>query len=352
MRVDIILVNWRGWRDTIECLESVFRLDYPEFRVIVVDNGSADGSLEQIKRWAAAPGAAEPVVGSPLAAPAAPLAKPVAYLEYDRAGAERGPVEHTAPLVLIQSGANLGFAGGNNVGLRYAMRADGFAYAWLLNNDTVVEVDALAALVRRSRQVPSAGIVGSTLLYYARPSEVQAYGGAEFQPWRAHAKPIGIDAPRRRLDAAAVARGEASMGYVIGASMLVTAAFLRQVGLMQEDYFLYYEELDWARRGSPAFGLAYAEDSVVYHKVGGSATPQSLLSLHFLYRSRLRFMRRHYRGQLLNTYVALIWRGVKALLRNRRAEAVAIGRVLRDADAWPEGVQRPEFVNPLPGQRK
>src|SRR5450830_954663 len=116
----IVLLNWNGWKDTIECLESVFRLDYPHFRVIVCDNASRDGSLDHIKAWADGrqAAAASSVV---LRSAARPLAKPVAWVEYDREQAERGGDAHEqAPLVLIQTGANLGFAGGNNVGVRYA----------------------------------------------------------------------------------------------------------------------------------------------------------------------------------------------------------------------------------------
>lgn len=342
MMVDIILVNWKGWRDTLECLESVFRLDYPRFRVIVVDNGSGDGSLERIADWAAGrlpAGAGSPALAG-LSSP--PLAKPLPFVVYDRAQAEAGGAADDPQLVLIQSGGNLGFAGGNNVGLRYAMRRPGFGHAWLLNNDTVVEPGALAALARRAAEAPSAGIVGSTLLFYGAPAQVQAYGGARFKPARAWASPIGLLSPRRALAPAEVAAIEAEMAYVIGASMLVSAAFLRDVGLMEESYFLYYEEIDWARRGAAGrYTLAYAPDSVVYHKVGQSAGTESLMSQHFLYRSRLRFMRRHYRSKLPLTYAALLWEAAKALLKGRHNQWRAIAKVMLRPDAWPAGPARP-----------
>lgn len=343
MRVDIILVNWNGWRDTIECLESVFRLDYPEFRVIVVDNGSDDGSLTRIVDWAEGRLVAgcEQVALRHLSQPA--LVKPLCHVFYDRAEAEIGGSDEDASLVLIQSGANLGFAGGNNVGLRYARQRTGQAYAWLLNNDTVVEPGALTALVARATQSPSAGIIGSTLLFYSDPGAVQAYGGARFWPMGALARPIGLLSMRRALSVAECRRIEADTAYVIGASMLVSRAFLDQVGLMEEGYFLYYEELDWARRGAGRFTLAYAPESVVYHKVGKSAGTESLLSLHFLYRSRLYFMRRFYRRQLPLTYLVMLWAGVKAVLRGRSNEWRAIAKVLRRPNEWPTGVTRPPY---------
>ncbi len=342
MMVDIILVNWKGWRDTIECLESVFRLNYPQFRVIVVDNNSADGSVEKIKEWAEgrlSAAATQPLLGH-LITPA--WKKPIVYLEYDRAQAEAGGGREDAALVIINSGANLGFAGGNNVGLRYAMLRPGFGYAWLLNNDTVVEAEALSALVRRGMADPDVGIVGSTLLFYSAPDTVQAYGGAIFQPSKAYARPIGISSRRRDLDATEVAGIERDMRYVIGASMLISERFLREVGLMEEGYFLYYEELDWACRGK-AFKLAYAKDSVVYHKVGQSAGTESVFSLHFLYRSRVLFIRRHFPRNLFEVYLSMLSEAARALLKGRPNVARAVMKVFLDAEAWPAGVRRPDI---------
>src|ERR1700694_2988487 len=115
----VILLNWNGWKDTIECLESVFRLNSPDFRVVVCDNASADGSLEKIKQWARGELPAEsanPLL-SHLTLP--PFPKPILYCELTREEAESGTATHSCPLTLIQNGANVGFAAGNNVGLRY-----------------------------------------------------------------------------------------------------------------------------------------------------------------------------------------------------------------------------------------
>lgn len=122
-KVYVIILNWNGWEDTIECLESVFRNIYPSYTVIVCDNGSHDGSLERIKLWAE--GKLDVLVPShnplrPLSYP--PVIKPIPYIEYYREDAEKGGInDGKIPLVLIQTGGNLGFAGGNNVGLRYIL---------------------------------------------------------------------------------------------------------------------------------------------------------------------------------------------------------------------------------------
>src|SRR5690348_5684774 len=270
-KVYVIILNWNGWRDTIECLESVLRNQYPNFQVIVCDNDSSDGSLDRIKEWAA--GGVQ--VSSPahpslreLVAP--PVPKPVPFTEYDLTRAERGGCDEVieTPLILIQTGANLGFAGGYNVGLRYALARDDFGYAWLLNNDTVIAPDALTALVSRMQERPDAGQCGSRLLFYDAPDQVQAHGGASYNPIFALAKHIGAFTPANRpVDPARI---EARLDYVVGASLFVSRAFLLDVGLLSEGYFLYSEEIDWATRARGRHALVYAHDSIVYHKEGGS----------------------------------------------------------------------------------
>ncbi|MFA6147230.1 MAG: glycosyltransferase family 2 protein [bacterium] len=300
-RVYILLVNWNGWRDTVECLESVFRIDYPDYRVVVCDNGSTDNSIERIRSWAEGKTTVEVSAENPLRRLSwPPVPKPVSHVEYDRKRAESGgdPAGDSARLILVRTGANLGFAGGNNVGLRHALARDDFEYAWLLNNDTVVEPGALTALVRRMEGAPRAGICGSTLPFYSKPGKLWARSGATYNRWFAYAKCIGIHQPvESPADPEEVER---KMDYVAGASMLVSRAFLRDIGLMDEGYFLYFEEPDWAVRARGRYGLAYARDSVVYHKVGASTSSlekspgnRSASTLRNS-SSAMRFTRKHY----------------------------------------------------------
>ena len=149
-RVYIVLLNWNGWGDTIECLESLFRLRYPDYRVVVCDNGSEDGSIDRIRDWAEGRldvWVPPRVEARSLSTP--PVEKPIPYSEYGQAAEAGGRSGVDAPLVLIRTGGNLGFAGGTNVGLRYGLAKGDLDYAWILNNDTVSRSDALGHLVRR-----------------------------------------------------------------------------------------------------------------------------------------------------------------------------------------------------------
>ena len=301
-RVYIVILNWNGWADTLECLESVFRNDHPDYRVIVCDNNSQDNSLEYIKAWSEGLlDVLAPVDNSLRNYSFPPVNKPISYTEYDRIEAEAGGKNNKKDerLVLISNKKNLGFAGGNNVGIRYALARGDFDYIWLLNNDTVVKPDALSHMVHRMQEKPDAGTCGSTLVYYHKTGNLQALGGAAYNKWLALTKHIGMfQPPAHPVD---LHRVERKLDYIIGASMLISKDFLRDVGLMSEDYFLYCEEIDWAVRGKKRFSLAYAPQSVVYHKEGatsgGSALKpkeKSLTTEYHTVRSRLLFTKKYF----------------------------------------------------------
>ncbi len=266
-KVAIVVLNWNSWIDTIECLESIFRIRYPDFRVVVVDNGSTDGSVDRIIKWAEGDYVSLPVNAGPQHLVGAPVPKPVQYAVRDVKDVEEG-IEETTPLLIIKSGANLGFAGGNNVALRYLLKHDCWSYVWLLNNDTVVDPDALTALVLRMDESPRAGMCGSLLPYYDKPDTIWAQGGGTYNHWLARSACIGNGLPL--VKGFARHEVEGVMKYVAGASILVSREFIEEIGLMCEDYFLYFEEPDWAFRCKHRFGLVYAPESVVYHKVGMS----------------------------------------------------------------------------------
>src|SRR4051812_20016757 len=138
-RVGILLVNWNGWKDTLECLESVFRLDYENFVVVLCDNASTDGSVEQIREWSRGTASPATVADARRGQPAGVSQRPITMAELTRADAEAGGANvRGARLVLVHNGANLGFAEGNNVGIRYLVGQPDIDFVWMLNNDVVV----------------------------------------------------------------------------------------------------------------------------------------------------------------------------------------------------------------------
>jgi GT2 family glycosyltransferase len=177
--VAIVIVNYKGWRYTVECLESLGHLDYPHWYAVVVDNGSTDDSVERIRAWARGEVKVESTyVRRP------GWGKPVQLEEYEGEPPEEQGVEGEAgaKLVLIRLPENRGFAGGNNVAIRYALRR-GADWTWLLNNDTVVAPNALREMLRTGESDGRIAVVGCKLLYYDRPDTIQAAGGGRFYLW-------------------------------------------------------------------------------------------------------------------------------------------------------------------------
>ena len=319
----IVIVNWNGWKDTIECLESVLRLRDTEFRIVLCDNGSEDGSLDRIREWAAGSLAAEPANPTLSSLTFPPFPKPIPYREISRQEAELDAPMGDEKLILIRVGADLMYAGGNNVGLCYALRDPAARYFWILNNDTVVEPTALAAIVDFMKVSPDVGMCGCLNLSYYNPNEVQAQGGRRYNRWMG--RPILQSCSRSELNG----RTE-TLDYVLGCSMLVTREFVEQIGLIDESYFIYFEELDWAERARGKFTLGYAPNSVIYHKEGASIgtnasrEKRSLTSEKYQSRNRVVFAKRYCPWTLPTVLMTVCATAVHRLCLGDRVRAGAI----------------------------
>lgn len=351
--VSIVVLNWNGWRDTIECLESLCRLDYPDYRIVVVDNGSTDGSVEHICAWADGSEQLDldsvPVGLKRYVAP--PVPKPIPWLVVKGDSMEQSSNRpsnegrHEPTLTIVDTGANLGYAGGNNVGIRYAL-AQGAQYIWILNNDTVVDSHALSAIVERVGQDQHLGLCGSIIVQYYDPVHVQVAGGAHFDDIRGRQEHIGSG--RRLDDLPEPTAVEASLSYVSGSAVLATRGFVDDVGLMDEYYFLYYEELDWAIRGaSKGYALGYAPNAIVYHKEGGSSGSSvrnpipSPLAEYYLTRNLLLVTRKYYPKSTTRVWSQLVLRLAKRVLTGKwsNARALALAVLRPEMGSSPKTVQ-------------
>jgi len=241
-KVFIIILNWNGLKDTLECLDSVFKLDYVNFEVIVVDNGSTDNSVEVIRQ--------------------------------------------TYPqVILIENRENLGYAGGNNIGIRYALK-HGADYVWLLNNDTIVNPDSLTNLVEVAEKNKEVGILGSKIYYYDK-RDILWFAGAYIDWNRAISPHIGLNQKDKGQYDIIM-----EVDRVTGCSMLVKRDVCDSVGLFDSDFFLYVEEVDWCVRAQKAgFKCIFVPTSIVYHKVSSTLKDVSYnYSLSFTYYNTRNFL--------------------------------------------------------------
>ncbi len=342
-KIYVIILNYNNWQDTIECMESVLRSDYPNFQVILIDNDSTDNSQEYIKEWLegninvwVSPSNKLRNLSFP------PIEKPLPYVFYDKKTAEDGgnlKLENSLtykdsrlrnPIIFIQTGKNLGFSGGNNVGIRYALKKDDFKYIWLLNNDTVVEKNTLTNLVNcANSKDDSYGMFGTTLLYYDEPELVQALGG-KFNQLFATGKHKYAN---QEFEKVRLSNDIQDFDYIIGASLLLTNKFIKEVGLLSEDYFIYYEEIDLALRGKKkGFKMHICLDSIVYHKesVTIKKSEQTISSFSDYYRvkNRIKLTKKHNPKYLPIIYTGMIFSVYKRIKRKQYEQAKNVLKIM------------------------
>jgi len=287
-KVYILVLNYNGWQHTIECLESLLKSSYTNRQIVVLDNNSSDNSVEYVRSWAE--GRLKVLVSADI--PLRKLSLPtfdqkIPYVYYGRHEAEEGgdsAVEDSLtqeilqtmrccvyPLVIIQTEGNLGFAGGNNVGIRYALNKGDADYIWLINNDTVVRNDTLTHLVEKAKESAITGAVGSVHLDYFCPDIIQTIGGSIILKYLGITKSISkdeaytmqiIETPdQKKLD------------FISGCSLLVSKKTVSMAGMLDDNYFLYWEDADWSERiKRNGFILTYSIKSVVYHKKSKSSS--------------------------------------------------------------------------------
>lgn len=327
MKVYIVILNYNNWQDTIECLESLYKATHKNYQIIVVDNKSPNNSMVHIRRWAIGekrlinyhPNSQLVYLSQPN------IKKPLRYvlysaediLNFSTHDENNRDKNH---LVLIQATENAGFAAGNNLGIRYALSMKDCEYIWLLNNDTVVKPNSLASLVSYANE-NDIGIAGSSLFYYHNPKIVQAYGGY-VNSFFGTTKHI---IQKKTIDK--------KLSYIIGASMLISRVVLEKMGPLSEEYFMYYEDLDYCFRATnKGFKLGVAIESVVYHKEGGkfgistnAANRSEFVDLMFL-KNRIKFHRK-FLGGGVGLWIGLT---IAFLNRVRRGQIDRIFRVIKD----------------------
>ena len=244
--VYIILLNWNSAADTLRCLRALTLLRGVQARVMVVDNGSEPADLERLRSGIARWGLA---------------------------------------VELVETGENLGFGGGCNVGMRLTLER-GAEFVWLLNNDAVPHPDALQAMLRVMERDGEVAAVGSVIYDLERPERVQTWGGGWIWRWagvaRHHRRPVAA----RRLD------------YLTAASILLRREALERAGLFDEDtFFMYWEDTDLCfRLRAQGWKLAVAGDAVIWHQRSSSLGHANPLKDYYVTASSRRFLWRNVRA--------------------------------------------------------
>ncbi len=258
-KVAIIIINWNGLRDTIECLESLKNIEYSNYSVIVVDNGSIGDDTAVLGKlfggW----------------------------------------------INLLCNHSNLGFTGGNNVAIHQALKNE-VDYVLLLNNDTTVEPDFLRHLITFAETRKDAGIFGPSVCSYSRPNILDSVGGrvSFWRGWSANNN-AGARFSQRPSNPAEV-------DFVEGCCMLIKRSVIEHIGLLDDQYFAYWEETDFCVRAQKSgFKVMVVPESRIFHK--GGSSPTGPRKLYFLIRNNILFMRKNARFYHFIPYIpiCILW---------------------------------------------
>ncbi|HEX9657184.1 MAG TPA: glycosyltransferase family 2 protein [Bacteroidota bacterium] len=265
--VFIVIVNWNGREVTLDCLRSLKKLTYREFTIIVVDNASSDGSVESLR-------------------------------------------SKFPDIIVLEQSNNLRFAGGNNVGIKYAME-HGAEAVLLLNNDTTVHPEFLTHLVERLEGDHATGMVAPKIYYHDDKNRIW-FAGGEISFWTGTMKHTGI----RKTD-----RGQhdqhRKIDYATGCCVLVRSSVIEKVGMLDESYFIYTEDADWSMRVSNAgYSILYEPAAKVWHKLSVSAGGHlSSFKIKNKFISNMRFFARYasWYHWLVFPWMSVVANGMAAL---------------------------------------
>jgi len=244
-KTSIIILNWNGEKDTLECLNSLKKLDYKGCDITVVDNCSTDGSAETIKK-------------------------------------------QFQLIKLIKNPKNLGWAGGNNIGIKYALENKA-EYVLLLNNDTVVDEKFLSEMIKIAQSDKKIGIISSKSYFYSSPNVLQyATLRFNFKKGRSILEGYGQE-DKGQFDT------PQEINFCGGACILVKREVFEKIGLLDEDYFMYFDDTDFGTRAIKAgYKIIFCPKAKIWHKVSASSRGQNnLFKDHLMSRNRIIFMKKH-----------------------------------------------------------
>lgn len=283
--VHVLMNNWNGREDTLAAIEALYGIDYGRFVLILVDNGSTDGTADAVAQWCESRG---------VTVTRQPYRKGTEYAEF--AARHAGLARPVRSLLLMECDDSVGFTGANNLSIEIALRAE-TDYVLFLNNDTEVETDFLTRLIRSAGAHPPA-VWGCKITFYDPPNEVWFAGG--------HVNFWGVAIPDGEGRRADRLTGIRRTEMVSGCVMLIPRAVLERVGGQDDRYFFAVDDIEYSIRiGKAGFPLMIDLDAVVRHKVSRAVVNKRPLQLYYLTRNTLLWRSDHYSA----------WRNVPFVIR-------------------------------------
>ncbi len=278
-KVAIILVNYNGEKFQNECIESIYNMDYDDYDIIVVDNNSTDDSVKILK-------------------------------------------ERFKDIKLIETNENNGIAKGNNIGIEYALN-NGYEYVLLLNNDTEVASDMLSNMIKKA----SENILVTCKMYYYQPNNVLWCAGGKINWNRGTTIHFGMDEiDKFQYDESRF------IEYTPTCCLLIHRSIFEKVGLMDEKYFLYYDDTDFCVRVNNAgFKIWYESSAKLWHKVSSSSGgAESKLSIYYLTRNRLYFINKNCKKKIIPKIFFYSTRVIKYIKYKKIKKSKVLIKAIKD----------------------
>lgn len=316
-KVAIIILNWNGWKDTIECLESLFQITYSNYDVIIVDNGSRDESIRKIREYCEG----KIKIESKFLKYSSEN-KPIKIIEYERKEIEIKldkkketiNIPSNKKLIMIKNEKNDGFAIGNNIGVKYVLKDLEVDYVLILNNDTVVDRRFLTSEVQLMEREKDIGIVTGKIFYYYDPQRIWAAGG-HINLFLGTGGGVGS----KQIDKGQFKEIK-EVDYAPGTMMLIRRSVIEKVGYLPECYFAAVEEMEFALKVSKeGYKIIYNPNSIIFHKVGMSSNP--LLKYRYnSWRNKLLLIERNFPKPYQRVWVILFIIMYKCHFRFRKKD--------------------------------
>ena len=322
-RICVVIVAYNAEAFILDCLASVLKSEDADVRVVVVDNGSTDRTRAVIRDWAA--NAEDYQVPGDCPVPIAPFSTPP---EFEVLSPGQVPAETALKqLTLVESDENGGFAAGVNIGLRVGGVDPSVDHFWVLNPDSVVTAKTAAAFLSVAKEEPGYGLITGRACYYDTPETVQIDGGL-INHWTGVTSNANVGKPAKSV---AMPKG-GDLDFAFGGNMMASRSFFETCGEMPEDYFLYYEEVDWSLRRRE-FPMLTSKEALIFHRAGASiGSPifggrnASPFSLYFKHRARMMFVRRYLPA---SWFVAAAYTLAKAAQIGVKGDAAGMSAVLK-----------------------
>lgn len=284
--VGIVLLNWNGWIDTIEALDSIFDCCCERKKIVIVDNFSTDNSVEHIKDYL---NGTKMLCGDKSYFLNNNVKFKEAFASIKNPGIPSFDFDDTTEgydVFIIRSPINGGYSKGNNLGINFIAKHLSCEYIWLLNNDTIIDKDSLGYLIKDSKDLYDRSFIGSTIVYYYDRERIQYTCGAKYSKFTGQTTLCNNGALLNELDSLT-----AEFDYISGCALFGHINLFFKVDNLSEDYFLYFEEPDLAKKAAAKkIGLAWSRESIVYHKCGASMGIRGCGSNLSLYHINLSFL--------------------------------------------------------------